>query len=488
MVKERTARATFWSSLDVLLRQGIQFLTVMALARLLTPTDFGTLAILYLFTGIASTLIDGGLSTALIQRQRLTVEDECTVFWLNTGIGFIVALLFIGFSRTLADAFGLPELSALAILMGLSVFASSFGIVQQALMTKRLDFRRQTVAGAGAALIAGTTSITLALKGYGVLSLGAQVFTMAVSFSVLLWFLSGWRPRMTFNFRSARNLFNFGGYVLFANVMDMMYTRAYTLLIGRYVGVAELGFYDRAEQTRQLPSNFVAGTLGRILLPVFSEACGDVQQLRYRMKVAIGGLMLVNLPVMLFLAALAEPFMLTIYGEKWLPAVGPFRLLCFAAALWPMHLVNINAFLAQGHSRLVFRLEFPKKMLGLCLLGAGVFFGIDGVAWSQVVVSLLAFIINAYFGGRVLGYGFRQQTLDMLAPLALSAAVGLLAHAAATLLALSPALELVLLFAAAGIAYAWLGYMLRIVAFHDARELLTRPLKRTGRGNNESRA
>lgn len=473
MLRSRAVSATFWSTSDVLLRQGLQFLTVMVLARLLDPADFGVIAILYIFTGVASTLVDGGLSTALIQNQQTTTEDESTVFWINVFSGFLVALLFIAFSARIAVAFDLPQLSGLTVLMGLSVFAASFGVVQLALLTKRLDFRRQLLAGVAAALVSGASSIVCAAKGFGVWSLAVQVLSMSTSYSLFLWLLGSWRPRARFSARSVSKLFRFSGYVLAANLIDMIYTRAYTLVIGRYIGIAELGFYDRAEQTKQLPANFIAAVLGRIILPLFSEVSRDTQKLRDGMRLSIRGLMLLNLPLMLLLAATAEPFILTLFGAKWVQTVVPFRVLCIAAALWPLHVVNVNAFLAQGQSRLVFKLEFPKKILGLSLLFAGIFFGIEGVAWSQVVFSMIAFVINAYCSGKAFKYGIVMQAADIAGPLMLSVGVALPAFAMSSWLALAPALECLLIWSIAGAAYLWIGYALKIQAFYDAAALFS---------------
>lgn len=424
----RAITATAWSGADLIVRQGIPFLVTLFLMRFVTPADFGMAAILTAFVGIAAVVVDGGLSTALVQRQDITYTDESTVFWLNTAVGLALALLIMFAARPAADFFGRPLLRELSWAAALTVITSALGAIHATLLTKKLDFRTQCQAGLVATSGSCVLAIVLALHGFGVWALAAQMLGMATLYTVSLWFLHRWRPMHAFSTDSVKRLFGFGGFVLTANLIDTLYNRAYAVLIGRYIGLAELGYYDRAENTKRLPENLLTGILSRVTLPLLSEVAGDSGAIRHSMQTTTRGVMMINLPMMLGLAALANPVFELLFGATWRPAVVPFQILCIAATLWPIHVININALLAQGRAGLALRLEVPKKALGLILLALGLQFGIEGVAWSQVVFSLVVVWINTYYTKKLVGYGFLDHLKDIAAPASVGAVVAALVY------------------------------------------------------------
>ena len=248
-LKTKALSATLWSGADILMRQGLQFGISIALARLLSPEEFGTIALLYLFTGIASAFVDSGFSSALIQRQDITHTDESTVFWFNLAIGALVAISLWAAAPLIARFFVLPVLLPLTGLLALNIFLSALGSIHGTLLTKHLNFRVQMKIGAFSSLISGAIAITMAYYGYGVWALAAQTLAATILTTLLLWCLSPWRPALVFSKRSVRELFGFGGYMLASGLLDIIYNRAYTLLIGHFFGVKKLGFYNRADGT-----------------------------------------------------------------------------------------------------------------------------------------------------------------------------------------------------------------------------------------------
>lgn len=453
VLQRRALDAATWSGADLLFRQGLQFLAMLVLARLVAPDDFGTVAVLGVFVAIGAVMVDGGLSTALIQRQDIDHTDESTVFWLNAVVGLTLAGLLALAAAPLSNFFAQPALRHLTLAAALTVMVSALGAVHTALLVKKLDFRTQLYAGAAAAVLSGLLSIAMALNGYGAWALAAQMLGMATLSTAFLWLMHRWRPAPVLSLTSAKKLLGFGSFVLVANLIDTLYSRVPAILIGRYIGLPELGYYERADSTKQLPASLLTGILGRVTLPLLSEAAHDPVRLRHGIQAAIRGLMLINLPMMLGFAALAEPLIVTVFGEVWRPAVMPFQILCIAAALWPMHLININALLAQGHARLVLKLEVPKKILGLAMLIIGMFFGIEGIAWSQVAFSIAALGINSHYTNRLVGYGLSHQLMDIVMPCVVATVMAGALHWLARILAMNDALKLMSLAVLGGVFY-----------------------------------
>lgn len=475
MFKQRVFIATLWSGGDIVLRQGMQFFATMILARLLLPADFGVMAMLSLFVGVAYVLMDGGFSVALIQRRDINLVDESTVFWCNLGIGALLTFLMFAAAPLIADLYGTPVLAPLMRVMSLSCLLASLGSIHGTLLTRELDFRTQAKAGGIAALISGIVAIILAIRGYGVWALAAQALVMAASLSALLWILHPWRPVWTFNRGSLRKLFGFGGFHLASSLLEMGYSRLYTLVVGRMFGARDLGFYANADNSRQIPGNVLGGLVARVALPMFSEAAHDRVLLRRGIQLSIRGMMLINAPAMLGMAALAEPIVSVLFGKQWLPAAPIMQVLCIAGLLYPVHAINLHALMAQGHARLMFRLELLKKVIGVVLLGAGAWYGVMGVAWSQVVFSLAVLAVNTHYTKRWLSYGTWAQMREIGPSVFAAAAVACAAYFVSQAWHAPAFVQLAVLGGAGAIAYLSIIAAARIHAMQDVMALLFRP-------------
>jgi teichuronic acid exporter len=472
VLKQKAISATLWSGADIFLRQGLQFIISIVLARLLTPEEFGTIALLYLFVGLASAFVDSGFSAALIQRQDITHTDESTVFWFNLGMGAAMAAGLWLLAPWIADFFSQPILVPLTYVLAMNLFVSALGAIHGTLLTKRLDFKTPMKIGAIATTVSGVLGIFMAWQGYGVWTLAVQTFASTILTTALLWTFNTWRPAITFSFASARRLFAFGGYLLMAGLLDAAYNRIYTLLIGKFYGVRELGFYNRADGTKQLPVGVLTSILSRVAFPVFSSAADDKEKLKRGVRHALRGMMLINVPMMLGVMATAEPLMHTLFGAQWLPAVPILQVLCLGSVLWPLHVINLNVLTAQGHSHLFFRLEVLKKLLGTVLLIIGTAYGVMGIAWSQVVFGVLAFVINAHYTRIHIGYGAWQQIADFLPALILSGVMAAMVYGLGASLSLPLVAEFLLQIAVGAAVFLGGCHLFRLSAYLEAMNIV----------------
>lgn len=407
------------------MRQGLQFFVSVVLARLLSPEEFGTIALLALFIGIAGVFVDSGMSQALIQRQSVSDDDSSTVFWFNIVIAILVAGLLLAASPAIAVFFGKPELVPLTAIMAANIVISALGAVHQTLFTKRLAFKPLVTIGAVASVVSGACAIALAAGGWGVWALAAQTLVAGTSTTVMLWALSPWRPRFVFSFASARRLFAFGGYMLASGLLNILYERAYTLLIGKFYGAADLGHFARAEGTAALPTVLFTNTISRVAFPALSSMSHDIERTRASLRLGLQATMLINAPAMLGLAAVAEPFIATVYGPQWLPAAPLLQILCLGGVLMPMHVLNLQVLMALGRSDLFFRLEIVKKVFGVAVLIAASRFGPFGIAWGLFGLALIALLINTSQTGRLVGYGIWRQLRDVAPAIVVAGAMAI---------------------------------------------------------------
>lgn len=470
-MKRSALVATAWSASDALSRQGLQFATVLVLARLLTPADFGLVAMLAVFVSIAGVLADGGLSVALIQRQDVDHVDESTVFWVNLAVGGVLALALAAAGPLLASFYVEPRLRAISVAMSLVVLTGAAGGIHFALLGKRLEFRTQAIAGGSASLLSAVVAIGMAICGFGVWALVAHAIVSTTAMTALLWWLHPWRPVWTFSADSVRKLAGFGGYHLASTLMESAYSRLYTLLAGRLFGASPLGYYANAENTRQLPASFLGSLVARVALPMLAKNQHDAQLVRRSLQLSIRIMMLLYAPIMLAMAALAEPLVEVLYGRQWLPAAPLLRILAVAGLLYPLHMINLHALMAQGHARRMFRLEVVKKILGVVLLLVGARYGLPGLAWSQLVHSLLVLGINTYYSGRWLDYGALAQLRDAAPPIMAAVVAAVVVSLLADNWELSSLSRLTLLLILGAAVYVVIVVAARTAAWAEAKAM-----------------
>ena len=472
MSKKLAFSAGIWSGIDIVCRQGVLFLVSLILARLLTPADFGIVALLTFFTSLSLIFVQGGLSAALVQRQQTSLEEESAVFWWNLLASgcFAAALVLAG--PLLASFYGYPVLRPLTWVAAAQIMASALGAIQTALLTRRLQFKQLTVAGAFSSLLGGAVGVTAAWLGAGVWALAWQMAALAVVNTLVLWTVCGWRPAFHARFATMRHLIGFGSWVGLASLLEVLYTQGFALVVGKLYGAPELGLYNRAVGTQFMPISVLSSVISRIALPLFSARASEPEALRRGLRLAIGIAMLINLPMMAGLAILSPDVIVVLFGEKWLPAAPILAILSVAGILYPVHLINLQMVLARGQPRVFIRNEIIKKTIGVACVIVGSLFGIIGLAWSQLVFNVLAFIVNAEPARRSMGYGALRQLADLARPIAativMSVSIILLRHNAA----MSPAAALAILVPFGAVIYFAAGWLLRASALLDAMHMV----------------
>lgn len=402
-----------------MLRQMIQFGFSIALARLLAPEEFGVLAMLYVFVGLASVVAEGGLGAALIHRVENTPSEESSVFHFNATIGFTMALMLCAAAPSIERFYGYPGLASIAMAMAANVFISALGSVHGALLVRELRLGLQLRIGLISGITSGLVAIFLALRGFGVWSLVAQVLVANILNTALLWLWHRWRPTHPFSLSAIRPLLRYGSALMLAGALDLIGGRLYTLLVGRFHGAAPLGLYMRAVTTQTLPQLMVGAAMRQVTFPILSAEQGDLEQVRLRTRSVLQTAMLLHTPCLLGIAATAEWLVPFLFGAHWSPSAPILQILCVAGVLYPISHANLTVLKALGQSRLFLKLEILKKTVLVALFIASVPFGLVAVAWSQVGSSLVALAVNARYSHRLIGYGLGMQIRDAGPSLAL---------------------------------------------------------------------
>ncbi|WP_169744256.1 lipopolysaccharide biosynthesis protein [Knoellia aerolata] len=460
------------SGADLVVRQGVQFLVLLILARLLTPADFGTIALLAVYVLVGCVLADAGLTTALLQAKGVTVGEVDSAFWTSVVLGLLLTGIGVAIASPLAQLADRPDLVTVASFMCLTILSTAVGQVHATMLVRALAFGRLLVIGLVAALLSGAVSIWVALEGGGLWALAVQSVAMPTVAAVLLLLVSPWRPGKQWSRNDTTSLIRRGRWVLAANLVDHGYLRLHTLITGVAFGTAALGTYQRADSTQQLTTETTSAVVGRVALPLFARTSGRADLLRAGFLTGIRSVSALNAWAMAVLAALASPVLMVFFGEQWAPAAPLLSILCAAGLLWPFHVMSISVLYATGANRQVFRIDLAKKVAGLTLLGVGLTFGLKGVAWAQVGLGVVALVINGRTVQKAVGLGLREQLSSVAPVFALAGIVGLGASAASSALDTEPWIRLIVVVPLSGVAYLMLAASLRVRAVTDLLILL----------------
>ncbi len=427
-LKSKTVSGVLWSAVERFSLQGVQFVINILMARLLLPSDYGMIGMLAVFLQISQTFVDSGFSDALVQKKDRTETDLSTVFYFNIVISVLLyVLLFIG-APYIAQFYRMPELTLVARIIMLNLIFSSFTAVPKTILTIRIDFRTQSKISLISAIISGVVGIIMAYKGTGVWALVAQTLLNAILITFLFFCCVNWRPLRIFSKASFQGLFSFGSKLLFSRLIHALYYNLYAIVIGRQYSSIELGYYTRAEQFAIFPSGNINAIISRVTFPILSSIQDDDKRLAlaYRKYIRLASFLI--FPLMIGLAAIAEPLVSFLLTAKWSGIVILLQILCLDWMLDHLSQINLNLLLIKGRSDLSLRLEIIKKIIATFILIISIPYGIEIMCWGRVLYSVLATYMNSYYTNRLIGLSFKTQMRDVFPSLLLAVGMGITVH------------------------------------------------------------
>ncbi len=408
-LKQKTFKGIIWSAVERFSTQGVQFLFGIVLARMLTPSDYGAIAMLTIFLAISQTFIDSGFGNALIRKLDRTEKDKSTVFFFNLFMAIICYVVLFIAAPFIAQFYDMPILKNILRVLGLNLIIRSCNIIQSLTLTIDINFKKQAKVSLAAAIGAGAVGIYFAHNGFGVWSLVIQALTASTIQLILFLVLVRWIPRHFFSKESFFSMFGFGSKLLISGLIDTVYKNIYSLVIGKFYSPAALGEYARANHLAEFPSSNVTGVLQRVTYPVLSKLQNDPDKLRSAYLKFLNITTFLIFPLMVGLAALAKPLILQLLTEKWSGVIILLQIICFPMMWYPVHAINLNLLQVLGRSDLFLKLEIIKKTINTVILLATLPFGVEAMCWGFWVSAVSSVIINTYYSGVLLDAGLSKQ-------------------------------------------------------------------------------
>jgi len=390
----------------------VRFGIGIALARILTPHEYGLVGILAIFLAIGDALVDSGFSQALIQKKNPTNADLSTVFYFNLIIAFVIFFILCFFSPIIAAFFNEKILEKLIVVLAVGLLIRSVTIVQTTVLIKNLDFKDISKFRIISTSISGVVAIPMAVKGFGVWSLLGLSITRDISFSIMLWIKSNWKPGLLFNPRSLKSLFGFGSRILGVGLLDNIFLHIYKPIIGKVFSAADLGFYNRAYGYRELVSKNILSVINAVAFPSFSVIQDNPEKVRRNYQRTIELAAFISIPFLMLLAFTAEPLIRFLITEKWLASAPYLTILCFAGIFYPVSGIQVNLFKAIGKANAYFFLIIVHKVSIVLSIVIGIHWGIMGLVYAQVITMFIVYMMGVLNIYRFLKVRVIVQLLD----------------------------------------------------------------------------
>ena len=402
--------------------QAVTLVVSIVLARILDPDVYGVLALVTVFTTILQVFVDSGLGNALIQKKDADDLDFSSVFYFNFAVCVLLYLLMFFLAPLIATFYGIEELTAIIRVISLTLIISGVKNIQQAYVSRNMLFKKFFFSTIGGTIGAAVVGIWMAYAGFGVWALVAQnLFNLAVG-TLILWLTVKWRPKLMFSWERLKGLLKYGWKLLVSRLLDTVYNELRSLIIGKKYSTSDLAYYNKGKQFPNLITN--NDSIDSVLFPSMSKEQSNIDHVKSMARRAIKTSTYALAPLMMGMAFCAEPLIRLILTEKWLPSVFYLRVFCVTYMFYPIHTANLNAIKAIGRSDLFLKLEIAKKVVGMALLFASMWFGVKAIALSMIVQSVLSQIINSWPNKKLLKYGYLEQLKDIIPTLGLAVFMG----------------------------------------------------------------
>lgn len=384
-IKNKVIRGVAWSAVEKFIRQSLMILFSIIIARQLSPSDYGLVAMLTIFLIVAQIFVDSGFVEALIQKQDRTEIDFSTTFWFNIGVALLIYAMLFLISPFIADFYDEPLLEDLLVWMALIFVINAFRTVQQAKLNIAMDFRRQAWISIIAISVSGCVGIWMACHDFGVWTLVWQPLMQNFLNVMLLWISAGWIPSFVFSSRSFKELFGFGSRLLMSRTLHAIYTNGSFLLIGKFYSPAVTGLYSQSTLMTNFVPMAINDVVARVAYPIECALQDNNEELQYRFFQMLRLTCFLLFPLMMGLVALAEPLVRLLLTDKWLETVPLIRILCFAWIWWPASNMSWQLLNAKHRSDYCLKAEIIKKVIAITILVVSLFWNIQAVCVGMLV-------------------------------------------------------------------------------------------------------
>jgi PST family polysaccharide transporter len=423
-LSQRAAAGVAWSTMSTAGKQLLSIASVATVARLLGPGAYGIMAMANLVIAFVVNFRDLGTGTAIIQRPTISERLLSSLFWVNCGLGIMLAVGVIAASPFTARFFGHAELVAILCTISVSLWLSSVGVVPNSLLIREMRFKAIAVVELGSALVAYGVALGCAYSGFGVWSLVYANIANVLTSTVGYWAVSHWRPRADFSREEIRSVTGFSLHLSGFGLVNYVSRNADNVIVGRLLGAAPLGNYQVAYNLMLTPLQNISSVIAQVTLPGFAQIQNDDQRFRSAYLRSSSIISLITFPVMAGMGIVADPLIRAILGQKWLGAIPIFQILAPVGFVQSVQTLVGSIYIAKARTDWMFRFGVYNCVVVVIAFLVGVRFGTVGVALAYAI-AYFGFIVYPGFRipFRLIGLAISDFVKALLPQAALSAAM-----------------------------------------------------------------
>ena len=401
---------TAWSMVERMAKMGIQLVCTFVIAQFVAPSAFGLVSMMSIFLAFSTILIDSGFSQALIHEQKVTREDESSIFWFNILLGVVLYGVFWAIAPLIANFYGEPQLTVLIRVAFLALIFQSLIVVQQGLLFKRVDFKVVSKISFWAVLLSGMAGIVVSYIRRDVWGLIVQNLSFAILQTLFFWIYSRWRPKLLFSMACVRKYLKFSMNLLGSNLLAAITDNLANLFVGKAYNATILGHYTIANKIPMLSAGTVCYGIKRVSYSMMSTFQDDNQQLASYSQRVVGTAFWLLAPIMLLMFVFAKPFIGLLFPEEWAPAAIYLRYFCVMGAVFCFSDINQDILLVKGRTDLLFRLDIVRRTLLAGLLIIGIQYDVEVLLMLLTGYYILNAIVVSWLAGRLIACNLWQQT------------------------------------------------------------------------------
>ena len=448
-LKEKTAKGLMWGGLNSGVQQIVGLAFGIVLGRLLAPSDYGMMAMISIFSLVATALQDSGFRTALTNLKNPTPRDYNSVFWFNIIVAATLYLALFLAAPLIGDYYHTPRVVPLCRYAFLSIVIASFGTAQSAFLFKNLKAKQQAAAGGIAVIVSSTVGVAMAFAGAAYWSLATQGLVYVSVNTFFQWHFSTWRPSLRgITFEPVRRMFRFSCKILATTIMTSVNNNVLNILLGHYFSPHDTGNYNQAYQWNNKCFSLVQSMVAQVAQPVLVSLGGEPGRQLDVFRKMMRFTSFVAFPLLFGFGLVAQEFIVVAIGEKWLASAQLIQILCIAGATMPIATLFSNMIISKGCSGTFFWCTFSLGLVQIVAMLLLWRLGIRTMVVAYVALNVGWLLVWLFFVRRLTGYGYWMFFKDAM-PFALAAAGVMAATYAATM-----AIENLWLLLAARIAMA----------------------------------
>lgn len=393
--------------------QGVNFLVSVVLARLLLPEQFGAISLCMVFIAILDVFVSYGFGNSLVVNKKSDDLDFSTCFYFGLCLSFVIYFLVYLFAKPIAVYFNEESLTSVIRVMSIRIPIAAINTCQHAYVSKHMIFRKLFFSSCIGITISGALSIVMAYMGFGIWALVAQYIGTVTIDTICLFIMLPWRPRLLFSFERLKRIYDYGWKILVVGLVDTGYNQLRNFIIAKKYTNTDLAYYGRGSQFPSLGMNMIEPTINGVIFPSLSNCNDDPIQMKSTTKRVIQTSSYMVFPIMMGLLAIAKPLVICLLTEKWIGCVIYLQIGCLTYMFRPVQVINNCVISASGRSGLLLKLDIIKKTIGVILLVVSIPYGVVAIALSLLVTNLISTVINVFPNRKILGYGYKEQFIDI---------------------------------------------------------------------------